>query len=79
MSEDPTKEDAKERQKSQLHFEDFLIFLGVVALFVLGVFFRHTVWGQGGLYCLLVVMLYVFVRRFRRVHRAFKDRDEDTW
>jgi membrane protein implicated in regulation of membrane protease activity len=79
MAGDPRQEETEEKAKSQLYFEDFLIFLGVAALFVLGVFFRETLWGQAGLYCLLAVMLYVFVRRFRRVHRAFKDRDEDTW
>jgi membrane protein implicated in regulation of membrane protease activity len=79
VPDDPAKEDAEQRQKSQLYFEDLLIFLGVAALFVLGVFFRETIWGQAGLYCLLAVMLFVFVRRFRRVHRAFKEKDEDTW
>lgn len=79
VSYDPEKEDAEEREKLRLYFEDFLIFLGVAALFVLGVFYRKTTWGQAGLYCLLAVMLYVFIRRFRRVHRAFKDQDEDTW
>jgi hypothetical protein len=47
-----------------------------VALFVLGVFFRGRWWGQAGLGVVLVVMVIVFVRRLRRVHRAFMERDD---
>lgn len=57
-----------------MYVEDALILLAIVALFVLGVFFRRTSWGQGGLLVVLVVMAVVFVRRFRRTHRAFTGR-----
>ena len=51
--------------------EDVLIVASVAALFVLAVFCRTTLWGQVGLGVVFVVMLVVFVRRLRRVHRGF--------
>ena len=61
--------------RATVYAEDALILLSVAALFVLAVFYRTTLWGQVGLGILLVVMIVVFMRRFRRVHRAFKGRD----
>ncbi len=63
--------------KLGLYVEDAFILLAVAALFVLSVFFRHTQWGQIGLGVVLVVMVIVFVRRLRRVHRAFTERDDE--
>jgi hypothetical protein len=60
--------------KRHVYVEDFLILLAVGALFVLGVFFRTTLWGQVGLGVTLVVMVVVFIRRFSRVHREFTGR-----
>jgi hypothetical protein len=64
--------------KSGLYLEDLLIFLAVGALFVLGVLFRDRSWSKPGLIGVLVVMVLVFISRFRRVHRAFKGQDEDV-
>ena len=58
--------------------EDVLILLSVVALFVLAIFFRHAWWGQVALVGLLVLNAVVFWRRFRRVHRAFTGREDET-
>lgn len=62
--------------KLAIYVEDALILLGVVALFVFTVFFRKTWWGQAALMATGLVMVVVFIRRFRRVHRAFTGRDE---
>ena len=64
--------------KAALYIEDALILLAVVALFILSVFFRDRWWGQVGLGGVLIVMVVVFVFRFRRAHRAFTGRDEDV-
>jgi membrane protein implicated in regulation of membrane protease activity len=64
--------------RAGIHGEDVLILLSVAALFVLTVFCRHTWWGQGALIGLLVLMAVVFWRRFRRVHRAFTGREDET-
>jgi hypothetical protein len=48
------------------------------ALFILTVFYRDTSWGQGALVAVLILMVVVFWRRFRRVHRAFKGQEDDT-
>ncbi len=74
--EDPHESGGAE-SKLGLYVEDALILLAVAALFVLGVFFRNTQWGQVGLGVVLVVMVIVFVRRLRRVHRAFTGRDDE--
>ena len=79
VADEPGQENPEERERTRLYVEDLLIFLGVAALFTLTVFFRRTLWGQVGLCLLFVVMLYVFARRLRRVHRAFTRKDEDTW
>ncbi len=63
--------------KSHIYLEDALILLGIVALFVLTVFFREETWGQVALVVLLLVMVVVFVRRLRRVHHAFTGQDEN--
>ena len=62
--------------KKVVYLEDALILLAIVALFVLTVFFRHEVWGQAALVLVGLVMLVIFVRRLRRVHRAFTGHDE---
>jgi hypothetical protein len=64
--------------RPDVHGEDLLILLSVVALFFLTVFFRRTAWGQGALIGVLILMAVVFWRRFRRVHRAFKGREDET-
>lgn len=61
--------------RAAIYVEDALILLSVAALFVLAVFCRTNLWGQVGLGVVLVVMIVVFIRRFRRVHRAFKGQD----
>jgi membrane protein YdbS with pleckstrin-like domain len=63
--------------KAMLYVEDALILLAVAALFVLGVFFRHTWWGMAGLAVVGVVMAVVCFFRLRRAHRAFTDRGDD--
>jgi len=68
----PFREDEEgSGSKAMLYFEDALILLAVAALFVLGVFFRHTVWGKAGLAVVAAVMAVVCFFRLRRVHRAF--------
>lgn len=62
--------------KSRIYVEDALILLGIVALFVLTVFFRRETWGQIALGVLAVAMAVIFVIRLRRVHRAFTGRDQ---
>jgi membrane protein implicated in regulation of membrane protease activity len=64
--------------RAGIHGEDLLILLSVVALFILTVFYRDTSWGQGALVAVLILMVVVFWRRFRRVHRAFKGQEDDT-
>jgi len=64
--------------RAGIHGEDLLILLSVAALFILTVFFRQTDWGQGALVGVFILMVVVFWRRFRRVHRAFKGEDDDT-
>jgi len=54
-----------------------VILLSLIPLFVLGVFYRRTWWGQVGLAVVLLIVCVVFVIRLRRVHRAFTGRDED--
>jgi hypothetical protein len=61
--------------KSGLYLEDILIFLSVGALFVLGVLFRNRSWSRPGLIAVLVLMVLVFISRFRRVHKAFKSQE----
>ena len=61
--------------RGRAHIEDLVILLSLIPLFVLGVFFRTTWWGQAGLAVVLIVMAVVFFFRFRRVHRAFTGRD----
>jgi hypothetical protein len=73
----PHENGGRRSSKVGLYVEDALILLAVAALFVLGVFFRGTLWGQGGLGVVLVVMIIVFIRRLRRVHRAFLNGDEE--
>ena len=75
MAYDPERERHDGDEKSKLYVEDLLIILAVGALFVLGVLFREASWSKPGLIVVLAVMAIVFVSRFRRVHRAFKDRD----
>jgi energy-coupling factor transporter transmembrane protein EcfT len=62
--------------KSRIYIEDALILLGIVALFVLTVFFRRETWGQIALGALALAMAVIFVIRLRRVHRAFTGRDQ---
>jgi len=57
------------------HLEDAVILAALVPLFVLGVFFRDTWWGQAGLIAVLAAMAAVFFFRLRRVHRAFTGRE----
>lgn len=64
--------------RTGVYVEDLVILLSLVPLFILGVFFRLTWWGQAGLAVLLVAMVALFVRRFRRVHKAFTGRDEQA-
>lgn len=64
--------------RAGVHAEDAVILLSVVALFILGVFFRYYRWGQVALVGVAIVMVVVFWRRLRRVHRAFTNRDEWT-
>jgi hypothetical protein len=59
-----------------IYVEDGLVLLGIAALFVFTVFFRERWWGQVALMATGLVMVVVFIRRFRRVHRAFTGRDE---
>ena len=59
---------------SGLFIEDALIILSIGLLFVLTIFFRREQWGQIALVALLLVMAVVFVRRIKRIHRAFKGR-----
>jgi len=75
VSSDPQDEQGP---RAGIHGEDLLILLSVVALFILTVFFRRTSWGQGALVGVLLLMAVVFWRRFRRVHRAFTGREDDT-
>ena len=77
MRDDPTDGGLEERYKPRLYFEDMLIFLAVAALFVLGVFFRRTAWGQVGLVIVLLVMFRVLFSRLKRVHKAFKSDEDD--
>lgn len=71
------EEEQESRSKTAIYVEDVLIILGVVALFVLAVFFRHQWWGQVGLVGVLIVMGIVFFFRLRRVHRAFTGRGDE--
>ncbi len=70
--------DDRRRARSTLaiYVEDALILLGIAALFVFTVFFRTTRWGQLALMATGLVMVVVFIRRLRRVHRAFTGRGE---
>ena len=74
--EAPRVHDAPSRRR--IAVEDMLILLSIGALFVLGVFFRTRMWAQVALGGVLVVMLALFVVRFRRLHRAFKAQ-RDSW
>ena len=74
---DPHDTGGRGPSKAGLYVEDAIILLALVPLFVLTVFFRNTLWGQAGLVVVLLVMVVVFVRRLRRVHRAFTQRDEE--
>jgi len=65
------------RARSRICLEDMVILLSLIPLFVLGVFYRRTWWGQVGLAVVLLIVCVVFVIRLRRVHRAFTGRDED--
>lgn len=62
--------------RKSLYTEDLVIFLAIVALFVLGVFFRDELWAQAALVVVLAVMIVVGVSRLRRTHRAFRGRDD---
>lgn len=74
----PSPGSGRGSRRTQIYIEDALILLAVVALFVLAVFFRETLWGQVALGVVLLVMAVVFYFRLRRVHRAFTGRGEDT-
>ena len=69
---EPDKE--KRPAPGGLFVEDALILLSIGLLFVLAVFFRREQWGQRALVAVLLAMAVVFVRRIRRIHRAFKGR-----
>ena len=69
-------DDEEIRQKAALHVEDVAILLSVGALFVLTVFFREEVWAQILLVGVFLLMVVVFILRFRRVHRAFQDQED---
>jgi len=76
MWESDDKDDADGRAKRALYIEDAVILLALIPLFILGVFYRSTEWGQAGLWAVFAVMLVVFVIRLRRTHRAFKGHDD---
>jgi Ca2+/Na+ antiporter len=76
---DPHDTGGRGPSKVGLYAEDAIILLTLVPLFVLTVFFRNTTWGQVGLGVVLVAVLVVFVRRLRRVHKAFTEPDEEDW
>ena len=76
MAYDFDQERERAVKKAALYIEDALIVLSVIALFVLGVFFRERLWGQVCLGAVFAVMAAVLWFRFRRVHRAFTGRDE---
>ena len=78
MSDQNSPSEEGDGSRTGVYVEDLVILVTLVPLFILGVFFRFTWWGQTGLVVLLVVMAAVFVRRFRRVHRAFTGRDEQA-
>lgn len=59
-----------------MRIEDALILLALVPLFVLGVFYRDTAWGQVGLCSVFVVMLVVFIIRLRRANKAFREGED---
>lgn len=63
--------------KKTIYIEDALILLALIPLFVLTVFFRDALWAQACLVVLFLVMVVIFVRRLRRVHRAFTGQDEE--
>ena len=68
--------DDTERHREQrrgIYVEDALILISIGLLFWLGVLERHETWAQIAMGVLLLVMLMVFVRRVRRVRRAFKE------
>ena len=77
MGADPNEDDGQLRRLITIGIEDVLILLSVAALFVLAVFFRDVVWGQVGLGVVVLVMVIVFISRFRRTHRAFTERRDD--
>ena len=62
----------KQKRTAGIYVEDALILIAVAALFWLGVFHRTETWAQRALIGVLIVMGVVFVRRIRRVHRAFR-------
>ena len=66
--------DQHEPREPGIYIEDALILVSIVLLFALAIFFRFEAWGQAALVGVFAVMLVVFVRRLRRVHRAFKGR-----
>ena len=72
---DELDEEEQPASRTALYVEDVLILLSVVALFVLGVFFRRDLWGQVALVVVLVLMGVVCLFRMRRVRRAFTGRD----
>ena len=65
----------KKRSSPAIYIEDALILVAIGLLFVLTIFFRDERWGQLALAGVFVAMLVVFIRRFRRTHRAFKGRE----
>jgi len=74
MPLDTEDSEGRDSARTALYLEDVLILWAVAALFVLAVFFRDRWWGQAGLVAVLVVMVAVFIFRFRRTHRAFTGR-----
>ena len=64
----------KQKRATGIYVEDALILVAIAVLFWLGVFHRRESWAQAALVAVLIVMGVVFVRRIRRVHRAFRQK-----
>ena len=64
----------KQKRTAGIYVEDALILIAIAVLFWLTVFHRREAWAQTALIGVLIVMGVIFVRRVRRVHRAFRNK-----
>lgn len=70
-------EEKHEEDRTAIYVEDGLILLSIGVLFALGVFYRQETWAQIVLGGVLLLMLVIFVRRYRRAKRAFQSDEQD--